>query len=71
MSTIAPPDDNPPRGCGEQEFAEWASGFRQRRSAALIAQKVHPERIRQQVDLEVEAARRRNRPIDSEVVLPS
>lgn len=65
---IEPPADNPPSDCSEQEFAEWAGGFRARRSAELIAQKVHPGRVRDIVDLEVDAARRRSRPIESEVL---
>lgn len=69
MSTVPAPTDNPPRGCNEAEFAVWAAGFRARRSAELIAQKIHAQRIREMVDLEVDAARRRSRPIESEVQL--
>ena len=68
MTSIIPaPTDNPPAGCSETQFALWAAEFRQRRSAELIGQKVHPQRLRIMVDLEVEAARRRSRPIESEV----
>jgi len=66
---VEAPTDNPPIGCSEHEFSKWASGFRQRRSAELIQQKVEPSRIRQMVDLEVEAARRRSRQVESEVAL--
>jgi hypothetical protein len=68
MTSIIPaPTDNPPAGCTETDFALWQAGFRQRRSAELIAQSIPAQRIRIMVDLEVEAARRRSRPIESEV----
>lgn len=66
-STISAPTDNPPVGCGEVEFAEWAAEFRKRRTSDLVAQGVHARQIRPMVDLEVECARRRSRPIESEV----
>lgn len=66
-STVLPPTDNPPRNCSDVEFALWAAGFRQRRAAELIAEKIPAQRIRVMVDLEVEAARRRSRPVESEV----
>lgn len=69
MSTIPAPVDNPPLNCTEVQFAEWAAVFRQRRSAELIERNLHPQRIRIMVDLEVEAARRRSRAIESKVQL--
>jgi hypothetical protein len=67
--TVQPPTDNPPRDCTDVEFAVWAAAFRQRKAAELIAKKIPAQQIRLQVDLEVEAARRRSRPVESEVAL--
>lgn len=69
MSTVMPPIDNAPTGCTDVEFAVWAAGFRKRRGDELVREGVSAARIKVMVDLEVEAARRRSRQVESEVQL--
>lgn len=62
MSTpVMPPTDNAPAGCTDVEFAVWAARFRKRRADELVRDGVRADRIREMVDLEVDAARRRSR----------
>jgi hypothetical protein len=66
MSTVQPPIDRPREGCNFAEFSLWAADYRERRARQLVrgintatGRPVnHPARIKEIVDLEVDAMRR-------------
>lgn len=58
---------DPPTNCNEVEFALWAAAYRRHRAEHLIHHGIRADRIRQMLDLEVDAARRRTRAIETEV----
>ena len=64
---VGPPKDSPPAGCTETKFAVWASRYREQQTAKLLSEGINPYRVKIQVDLEIEAARRRSRAVESEV----
>ena len=58
-SRVEPPTDNPPPGSDDRQFSQWAIEFSYRKSAELMARRIPSSRIRDIVDLEVNAARAR------------